>query len=356
MFDVVANHTGNCSSDPWDFSCLTEFNKEEYFHTTGQDQHCDINWSDYSTIEPCWLSGLPDLDQDNGYVKQQLLNWIRSTVNTYDVDGVRYDTVMEVPSDFWQQFTRQARTFTTGECYDGNMSKCEGYQRAGAMDSLIDYPTYWNLQGVFGSANSLWSLSSHISEQKSTYKDPSILTVFLDNHDNQRWLHMYGDYPRYFNALGYLLTSDNIPVVYYGTEAGFSGGNDPYCREALWDAGFTTSNPLYSHLQTLNSIRGVNNNDWLNTEQVEMWVKDDLYCYTRGDMLVALTNAGDNTGLREWPVSNLPFNGGERICNLFWPDNDCITVPSDGTMDMEHYNGEMKIWVRATEVDAYLGR
>ena len=35
-----------------------------------------------------------------------------------------------------------------------------------------------------------------------------------------------------------------IPIVYYGTEQGYSGGNDPSNRESLWP-NFNTNHPIY---------------------------------------------------------------------------------------------------------------
>ena len=46
-----------------------------------------------------------------------------------------------------------------------------------------------------------------------------------------------------------------IPIIYYGTEQGFSGPADPNNREILWSSGFVTSNPLYSIITTLISYR-----------------------------------------------------------------------------------------------------
>jgi len=58
MLDVVANHT-SYYADP-DFSNINPFNQAEHYHPK-----CDIDWSNQDSVENCWLSGLPDLDQNN---------------------------------------------------------------------------------------------------------------------------------------------------------------------------------------------------------------------------------------------------------------------------------------------------
>jgi alpha-amylase len=35
----------------------------------------------------------------------------------------------------------------------------------------------------------------------------------------------------------YIFTGRGIPIMYYGTEHKFNGGNDPEDREALWTTG-----------------------------------------------------------------------------------------------------------------------
>ncbi len=52
--------------------------------------------------------------------------------------------------------------------------------------------------------------------------------------------------------------SEGVPIVYYGSEQGFSGGNDPNNREPLWPTNFAQSGDLYSFLQTVIGFRKQN--------------------------------------------------------------------------------------------------
>lgn len=38
--------------------------------------------------------------------------------------------------------------------------------------------------------------------------------------------------------------SKGIPIIYYGTEQEYHGGNDPYCREPLWP-NYNTNSQMY---------------------------------------------------------------------------------------------------------------
>lgn len=46
-----------------------------------------------------------------------------------------------------------------------------------------------------------------------------------------------------------------IPVIYYGSEQGFSGGADPANREDLWHTRYATSTPLYQLIKLLINFR-----------------------------------------------------------------------------------------------------
>ena len=102
MVDVVANHCGPIGTD---YGRITPFNKAEHYH-----DYCDIgnNWGDQWTVENCRLSGLPDLKQENDWVTQKLLDWIKDLVQKYKIDGIRIDTIMEVPKWFWDKFREYA--------------------------------------------------------------------------------------------------------------------------------------------------------------------------------------------------------------------------------------------------------
>ena len=88
------------------------------------------------------------MKQENDYVRSNLLKWIQTIVATYKIDGLRIDTVPEVPKSFWAQFKQSAGVFTIGEVFDGDMGYLAGY--VGSLDSVLNYPFfYWVRDTVF---------------------------------------------------------------------------------------------------------------------------------------------------------------------------------------------------------------
>jgi alpha-amylase len=112
MVDVVANHVAPVGDD---FSSINPFNKAEHYH-----KDCDINWSDQQSVENCRLAGLPDLAQENDYVRNYLKNWVKNLVQTYEFDGIRIDTIPEVPMSFWAEYGQSSGVFQMGENFNGD--------------------------------------------------------------------------------------------------------------------------------------------------------------------------------------------------------------------------------------------
>jgi alpha-amylase len=78
-----------------------------------------------------------------------------------------------------------------------------------------------------------------------------------------------------------------------------------------------------------------------NQPQVERYVDNQFFAYSRGQMLVALTN--QVSGAVQRTVSYHPFTNGQVVCNIFYPDTDCQTV--NGGVNVYLANGEVKIYV-----------
>ena len=147
MLDVVANHTSYYANE--DFSNVNPFNKAEYYH-----DKCDIDFDNQWSVENCWLSGLPDLDQSNDFVRSYLKKWISGTVSKFDFDGIRIDTVPHVPKDFWTEYGEAAGVFQMGEVFNGDPAYAGDYQNY--VTSLFNYPMFFTIRDVFGSGQSMY--------------------------------------------------------------------------------------------------------------------------------------------------------------------------------------------------------
>lgn len=209
MVDVVANHAGPIG---FDFGKIFPFDKAEHYH-----DYCLINPEDFQgnqwRVENCRLADLPDLKQENQWVRSTLINWIRDLIQKYDIDGIRIDTIPEVPGDFWSEFTQAAGVYQVGEVFDGRTNYIAGYQKH--MDALLNYPLYFLIRNVFLYGQSMYNIRSiHLllwmsNDQNwlghynsmNVFRDQSVLGNFVDNHDNARFLHDGYKVNRFKNGL-----------------------------------------------------------------------------------------------------------------------------------------------------------
>jgi len=300
---------------------------------------CQIqDFTDQPEVELCRLAGLPDLNQTNPFVYKSLVSWIANLTQFFDFDGLRIDTVPEVAPDFWSAFQDAAGVYGVGEVYDSRVNYVASYQ--GPLDGLLSYPLFFTLRNTFQSGQSLYNLQTVLQQYQSSFSDLDLLGTFIDNHDQPRFLNGNGDYELYQNAITYVLMAQGIPIIYYGTEQGFSGSSDPNNREILWPTGYSTSNSLYSLITTLIAYRK-QAQVW-NYNQTQRYADDQFYAFTRGNTFVALTNGGSKQGQITRTITYHPYSNGQKLCNLFYPTTDCITVANNSfVVYLDH--GESKV-------------
>lgn len=150
----------------------------------------------------------------------------------------------------------------------------------------------------------MYNIRNRYSEEQSKFRDITALGVFVDNHDNARFLNFQRNTNRFKNALAFSIFSQGIPFVYYGSEQGFNGGNDPYNREVLWTS-MNQNSDLYKFVKATVGARK-SHAIW-DQQHIERYVTDNFYAFSRGKTLVCLTNS-DNT--QNILVTYHPFSEG----------------------------------------------
>jgi alpha-amylase len=77
------------------------------------------------------------------------------------------------------------------------------------------------------------------------------------------------------------------------------------------------------------------------SSQVQRYAADNFYAFSRGDVLVCLTNSGGSTV--SITVTYLPYAVGEVVCNVLVA-GDCATVTGSG-LGVTLTNGLPKVYV-----------
>lgn len=326
MVDVIANHVGPVHLN---YTTIKPFNDASHYH-----DYCMINDPDWEAdqwrVENCRLADLPDLKQENPFVRNYLLNWIKNLVTEFDIDGLRVDTTPEVPKDFWAEYAKAANVFTLGEVFSNRKNYIRPY--IGPLDSVLNYPMFFSLRNSFR-GSSFWDIWDTYNQMEEIFSDElDYMAVFVDNHDNVRLRHFVNEYMTK-SALAFSLITRGIPIFYYGGEQNFHGETDPYNREPLW-TNMDPNSANYQFVKILNRFR--KEKKLWTTDYKQLAFDDHFYAIKRGQTVAVFTN-------NEWPmgkdIEKVPFPDGTKLCNYLVRD-DCVIV-NYGKMHIEMKQNEM---------------
>jgi len=78
-----------------------------------------------------------------------------------------------------------------GECFNGDPAYVGPYQQH--VTGLFNYPMYYTIKDVFGSRKSMYNIKNRFNEEQGHFNDIDALGIFVDNHDNARFLNQYSD-------------------------------------------------------------------------------------------------------------------------------------------------------------------
>ena len=250
VLDVVVNHLGY--GHPW----LSDGLHPGWFHSD-----CPINFADQSSVENCWLAGLPDLNTENPVVRAYLVDWANWLIDQTGVDGFRVDAARHLSKDFLRAFAtaihaKHPTFWMLGEIFSSGYRYQSGFLDAG-LDAVTDFQTYDNVRIGFdprGNLGQLTTAPSLAADLGAGREDAR--AIFIDNHDVPRFVGP--DAPdaatkaRLEQALVYLFTMPGTPILYYGTEIALPGGSDPDDRRPmLWTGGDETIRQLVHDVATL---------------------------------------------------------------------------------------------------------
>jgi glycosidase len=251
-----------------------EFANPEWYNRRGRvtdwNQRDQVLYGDFP-------GGLKDLNTARADVTDALIRVFQHWITQTNIDGYRIDTVKHVEHTFWSAFNGAMREHAAaggkdnflqfGEVFDGDDALLGSYTFDGELDSVFAFSHKFQVfDDVFKNGGPTTKIESLFRQRATNYggvphpggigvAPTQALVNFIDNHDIPRFLWNNPE-PRTLDAaLTYLLTIDGIPCLYYGTEAGFAGGNDPANREPLWWGGYDREHPTFVRIASLTRVR-----------------------------------------------------------------------------------------------------
>ncbi|QIX63390.1 alpha-amylase [Hymenobacter sp. BT18] len=208
------------------------------------------------TLDGWFVPFLPDLNQQNPYVANFLIQHALWSVETFGVDAWRIDTYMYNDQPFMNRcnaalLQEYPKIHIFGESAVNNVVDQAYYVRnkvafpfksnqPGGLDFVVENAMLAGLREVGGKDATGWDNGTQrlyqALAQDGLYVAPEKLVTFLDNHDHNRFLSEVGeDISKFKMGLTWLLTTRGIPSMYYGTEILMKNYKDPSDAEVRRD-------------------------------------------------------------------------------------------------------------------------
>ncbi|WP_231583570.1 glycoside hydrolase family 13 protein [Rufibacter radiotolerans] len=260
--DAVYNHVGinhwfikDMPSKDWVHQFPTYTNTSHKFQPIIDPHGSKADWS--IMMNGWFVPHMPDLNHDNKFVENYLIQHALWTVENFGVDAWRIDTYMYNEDQFMNRcnqalMNEYPNIHIFGESWVNNVIAQSRFTR-----NKIDFPFKSNQPGTLDFV--LWTAMNDALNQKfgwdegvskvhqvlaqdAVYEEPMKLVTFMDNHDMNRYFSVVGeDFNKYKMGLTWMLTTRGIPSIYYGTEILMKNFKDPSDAEVRKDfpGGFT---------------------------------------------------------------------------------------------------------------------
>jgi glycosidase len=248
--DAVYNHTGLQHFFVQDLPMKDWLNQwPKYTNTTYKDQplmDAYASAKDKKLMINGWFTPqMPDLNQNNPYVANFLIQHAIWSVEEFGVDGWRIDTYIyndlqfmnrcnKALMDEYPKITLFGETWVHGMLNQAyfTQNNIANISFKSNLPAVTDFQT--NLYGINPALTQNFGWTEGVNKLYQTlandfiYVDPMKHVTFLDNHDMTRFLSQVGeDVDKLKMGIGWLLTTRGIPQIYYGTEILMKGVSNP---------------------------------------------------------------------------------------------------------------------------------
>lgn len=247
--DAVYNHVGSKNIFFLDPPTKDWFHQwPKFIQTSYKDQPLYDPYAaaiDKKITSDGWFTEkMPDLNQNNPYVANFLIQHAIWSVEKFGVDGWRIDTYIYNDLNFMNRcnavLEKEFPKITMfGETWVHGVSS-----QAYFVDNKIQIPFKSNLQGatdfqilfdgILPAVNQPFGWTEGVNRLYSTlakdflYTNPMRNVIFLDNHDLSRFFsEVKEDVAKQKMGIAWLLTCRGIPEMYYGTEVLMKGFTNP---------------------------------------------------------------------------------------------------------------------------------
>ena len=315
VLDGVFNHMGR--------------NSEAFKHAQANPDSPYRNWFYFGKEYPGGARGwyqatnLPELNLENAAVRDYLFNAPDSVVQSYlkaGVDGWRLDVAPELGPQWLSELTAAAHRAKPGSLVVGEIPN---FPRDWfpAVDAVINFTlrdiTLSMLQGEIAAPAAAQMMERTIQQAGI---EPTLKSwLMLDNHDNPRITDALPRRQQQRAAQLLQFTLPGAPNLYYGSELGMRGGEDPTNRSPMrWDL-VRDSNPVLQWNKQLIALRKqhralrVGDFRLVNAERLLAF---ERYTDRVADSVIVLMNPGKTAVTERILIENSWLMNGASLADL----------------------------------------
>ncbi|OUL04741.1 glycoside hydrolase family 13 protein [Bacillus spizizenii] len=236
MLDAVFNHIGSASPQWQDVvKNGAQSRYKNWFHI----HSFPVKEDNYDRF--AFTPDMPKLNTANPEVQIYLLDIALYWIREFDIDGWRLDVANEVDHVFWKTF-RQAvlaekpDVYILGEIWHS----AEPWLRGDEFHAVMNYPftepmIEYFADGTIPASRMAHRVNAHLMNGMKQVNE--VMFNLLDSHDTKRLLtRCRHDEKKARALLAFMFAQTGSPCIYYGTEIGLDGENDPLCRKCMvWE-------------------------------------------------------------------------------------------------------------------------
>lgn len=293
---------------------------------------------------------LPDINLDNPFVANYLIQNAIWLTEEFGFDGFRIDTYKYCEEAFVNRLNaalqKEFPKLTTfveawgnsivGNSYfaRNNINTPFKHNAPGAIDFPLCFALHAGMNQNFGWTEGVNRVYSTLA-QDIVYKNPMSNCIFLDNHDLDRVYSVIGeDWNKMKWGFNWLLTMRGIPQIFYGTEILMKNFKNPTDAEVRYDFPggwkedpvnkFTRAgrndqeNAAFDYLSKLLHFRKTSS-AITNGKTMQYVVRNATYVYFRYDekqTVMVITNTGNSAYKPDWNIYQERVKGFTKMRNI----------------------------------------